>query len=82
MQTWQLQEAKSRLSELIRLVASEGPQTISVRGKEQVVLLSKQDYDRLIGKELPLSKFMEQSPLKGLDIKIVRDKSKMRPLEL
>lgn len=43
MATWQLQTAKARLSELLRKVREEGPQTISVRGKEEYVVLRKDD---------------------------------------
>lgn len=43
MATWQLQAAKAKLSELLRAVRDEGPQTISVRGKEEYVVLRKDD---------------------------------------
>lgn len=43
MATWQLQTAKAQLSELLRKVRDEGPQTISVRGKEEFVVMRKQD---------------------------------------
>jgi len=43
MATWQLQVAKAKLSELLRAVREEGPQTISVRGKEEFVVLRKED---------------------------------------
>ena len=43
MSTWQLQTAKAKLSELLRAVRDEGPQTISVRGKEEYVVMRKQD---------------------------------------
>ncbi len=38
MATWQLQTAKAKLSELLRAVRDEGPQVISVRGKEEYVV--------------------------------------------
>jgi prevent-host-death family protein len=41
MATWQLQTAKAKLSELLRAVRDEGPQTISVRGKEEYVVSLK-----------------------------------------
>lgn len=41
MATWQLQTAKAKLSELLRAVREEGPQTISVRGKEEFVVMRK-----------------------------------------
>ena len=42
MSTWQLQTAKARLSELLRAVRDEGPQVISVRGKEEFVVMRKE----------------------------------------
>jgi antitoxin Phd len=43
MATWQLQTAKARLSELLRKVREDGPQTITVRGKEEYVVMRKED---------------------------------------
>jgi prevent-host-death family protein len=43
MATWQLQTAKAKLSELLRAVREEGPQTISVRGKEEYIVVRKED---------------------------------------
>jgi len=82
MHTWQLQEAKAHLSEVIRLSAQQGPQMLTVRGKEEAVLISKQEYERLIGSKPNLFDFMNQSPLKGLDIDWNRDQSKIRDLDL
>lgn len=44
---WQLQDAKSRFSEVVQRAASEGPQEVTVRGKRAAVVLSAEDYDRL-----------------------------------
>jgi prevent-host-death family protein len=46
-QVWQLQEAKARLSELVRRAVDEGPQHVSVRGEPAAVVLSEQDYRKL-----------------------------------
>lgn len=43
MATWQFQTAKARLSELLRKVREEGPQTITVRGKDEYVVMRKED---------------------------------------
>jgi len=43
MTTWQLQTAKAKLSELLRAVRQQGPQIISVRGKEEFVVSLKQE---------------------------------------
>lgn len=82
MQTWQLQDAKSHLSEVVRLCVQQGPQILTVRGKEEAVLVSKKDYERLIGTKPNLFDFMQQSPLKGLEITCERDPSKNRDIDL
>jgi prevent-host-death family protein len=44
---WQLQNAKNRLSEVVKRARSEGPQTVTVRGERAAIVLSPQDYDAL-----------------------------------
>ena len=44
---WQLQEAKARLSEVVRRAVDEGPQHVNVRGEPAVVILSEQEYRQL-----------------------------------
>jgi antitoxin Phd len=44
---WQLQEAKARFSELVQKALDEGPQTVTRRGQEAVVVLSVEDYKKL-----------------------------------
>ncbi len=82
MQTWQLQNAKSRLSEVVRLCIQDGPQMLTVRGKEEAVILSKKEYENLMGSKLNFFDFMRQSPLKGLEISFERDQSKNRDVNL
>ena len=44
---WQLQEAKSRFSEVVDKALSEGPQKVTRRGRDAVVVLSITDYKKL-----------------------------------
>lgn len=44
---WQLQEAKNRLSEVVKAAKSKGPQIITVRGKEEVAVVSIEELRRL-----------------------------------
>ena len=53
IQYWQLQDAKARLSELVKNAVSEGPQGISVRGHKEVVVISMQEYEALTKNILP-----------------------------
>ena len=49
MHTWQLQEAKSRFSEIVDRSLTEGPQMVTRRGEEAVVILAADEYRRLSG---------------------------------
>jgi prevent-host-death family protein len=46
---WALQDAKARFSELVRRVRSEGPQHVSVHGRDEVVVIAAEDFRRLKG---------------------------------
>jgi len=82
---WQLQVAKARFSELFRRARSEGPQLITRQGKEGVVLISDEQYERLVGKAHQpknLLQFFRESPLVGVDLDLERDKDEGRDIEL
>jgi antitoxin Phd len=68
--TWQLQDAKARFSELFRKSLADGPQRITRSGGGEAVLLSAADYERLTGHNRPpdLYEFLRNSPLAGLEI--------------
>ena len=82
MRTWQLQEAKAHLSDLVREASLGKPQEITLRGNPAVVVLSTDQYQRLVHPKPSLVDFLQQSPLVGIDIKITRDKSLPREIDL
>jgi antitoxin Phd len=49
MHTWQLQDAKSRFSEVVNRALTEGPQWVTRRGQDAVVMLSANDFRRFSG---------------------------------
>jgi len=65
---WQLQDAKNRLSVVINLALSKGPQLITRRGEKTAVLLSYAEYEKLCKAQGRLSEFFRESPLAGLDV--------------
>lgn len=69
-QGWKLEDAKARFSELVRRARSEGPQTVSVRGKDAVVVISVEELERLApsAPRAPLVDFLEGLHLDGLDL--------------
>ena len=68
---WKLEDAKARFSELVRRANDEGPQTVTVRGREAVVVLSAKQYGKLQPPptdRLPLVEFLQSLDLGGLDL--------------
>ena len=59
---WQLQEAKAMFSEVIKAAALK-PQTITIRGKEAAVILSVEEYKKLVHPRQTLYEFIQKSPL-------------------
>ncbi len=81
---WQLQVAKARFSELFRRVRSEGPQYVTRGGKETVVVLPAEEYERLTAprQARSLLKFFADSPLVGAGLDIDRKPDYGRKVEL
>lgn len=82
MRTWALQDAKAKLSELVRQVQQDGPQCITVRGEPAVVVISQKIYEDLISPKNTLVKLLRASPLSELDLDLERDKSIDREIDL
>lgn len=82
MHNWQLQDAKAKLSELVKCAIADGPQNITVHGKSAVVVISRKDYDKLTKPKKSFIQLMRSSPLVGLDLDFKRDKSKTRDVDL
>lgn len=81
MHTWQLQEAKSRFSELVDLSLKEGPQLVTRRGHEAVVVLAAADYRRLSGAVPSLMDCLLQAP-RGDALDLERSPESIRDLAL
>jgi antitoxin Phd len=82
MSTWQLQEAKARLSEVIKKAAKEGPQSITVHGESTAVVISRKAYDRLKHPRGSFVEFMRHSPLYGLDLDLKREQTLTREADV
>ena len=50
---WKLEDAKARFSEVVRLARSEGPQRVTVRGKDAVVVIAVEALEKLLPAETP-----------------------------
>jgi antitoxin Phd len=65
---WQLQDAKSRFSELFQKTLTEGPQAVSRHGRDFVIMVSEKEYSILMAKEGSLKEFFLQAPRAKLEI--------------
>ncbi len=79
---WQLQEAKNKFSQVINEALASGPQIVTRRGEDVVVIISKEDYGRLKKSQSNLSEFFRQSPLVGVELDLERDRTYPRDVEL
>jgi prevent-host-death family protein len=83
--SWQIQSAKARFSEVFRRARNEGPQRITRQGKEGVVMVAEEQYERLVGKSHQpknLVQFFRQSPLVGVELDLERDRDAGRDIDL
>ena len=78
---WQLQEAKQRFSEVVARARSEGPQRVTKHGRDAVVIVAAEEYDRLAGDGQDLLAFIRAAPdFELLDLERATDHG--RKLEL
>lgn len=79
---WKLEDAKARFSEVVRRARKEGPQHVTVRGQDSVVIISTEELARLNAPapEKPFVEFMEGLGLDRLDID--REEDRGRDVEL
>ena len=71
---WQLQTAKQHFSELVERARNEGPQVVTKHGKDAVVVVSAEEYQRLSGSEPSLVEFIRSAPdFELLDLRRVTD---------
>ena len=75
---WHFQAAKNKFFELVDKAVNQGPQVITVPGEEDVVIISKVEYDRLKKPQSSLVDFFQNSPLAGVDLDLERDQTLSR----
>jgi len=81
---WLLQDAKARFSELVRQVRSEGPQHVTVHGRDEVVVISAEEFRRLKGDltGAALIAAMQASPARDINIEPSRAPLPVRDVTL
>ncbi len=82
MQSWQVQDAKNRLSQVLRDAANQGPQVITSHGREAAYVLSPRDYHALTRARSSLVDFFRSSPLVGLELDLARQAESAEVMDL
>lgn len=83
--SWQIQTAKARFSEVFRLARTDGPQRITRQGKEGVIMISDEQYHRLMAKSRQpksIVQFFRESPLVGVKLDLERNRDPGREVKL
>ena len=82
---WQLQAAKAQFSEVFRRARERAPQVVTKQGKEAVVILAMEEFERLTKRDRQpksLSKFFAGSPLAKVSVDLERTPDYGRAVEL
>jgi antitoxin Phd len=79
---WQLQDAKSKFSEMVEKAISEGAQIVTKRGKKTVVVMPYNEYEKLIHHGNDLADFLLAYPFGNSELSLERDKNVGRDVEI
>jgi antitoxin Phd len=81
---WKLQDAKAHFSQVVRKAREQGPQCVTLHGKDAVVILSAEDYARLApaAAQPSLHNLLSRSPLRDLDFEHGGVRSPVHDVEL
>lgn len=79
--SWTVAGAKAKLSEVIERAQSM-PQTITRNGKPSVVVVSAEEWQRKTARKGSLAEFLMDSPLRGAELDLERQRDEPRDLPL
>jgi len=79
---WAVSTAKARLSAVIESALNEGPQTITRSGRNAVIVVSAEEWERKTKRKGNLAEFFATSPLRGSGLRVKRSKGKPREANL
>ena len=82
MTTWKLEDAKNGFSEVVRRAVAGEPQRVTRNGRDAVVVLSAEAFDRLAVPAEPLAAFLRRSPLAAAPIDVARPRDVGRFVDL
>lgn len=79
--TWKLQDAKTKFSQLVEDAVKNGPQFVTRRGKEAVVVISTDEFEKLTSEKPSFKEFLLSCPKINDDFEFERQKDDSRHIE-
>ncbi len=79
--TWKLQDAKARFSKIVEDALKIGPQYVTRRGQDAVVVLSVEEYNELVSNKPSFKEFLLACPKSEVDFDLERQKDFPRSIE-
>ena len=81
---WRLQDAKARFSELVRMAHRDGPQHVTLHGRDAVVVLDADEFKRLKGTHTGelLIEALQASAYRQIEIEPARSSMPVRAVKL
>lgn len=80
MNTWQLHEAKNKLSSIVDIAMHGNPQCITKRGEKAVMIIGIEEYKTLTKQKVSLKEYLLNCP-KNDDLDMARMKGNLRKVE-
>lgn len=80
--TWKLQDAKSRFTKVVEDALKHGPQYVTRRGLEAVVVVSVKEYEELLSKKPSFKEFLLSCPKMDKGFEFERQRDYPRSIEL
>jgi prevent-host-death family protein len=79
---WKLEDAKDQFSRLVRKAMAGEPQRVTRHGRDAVVVISAEEYDRITRPTVGLIEFLERSPLADVELDLSRARDAGRDVDL
>jgi antitoxin Phd len=82
MHTWKLEDAKNQFSRVVREALAGKPQRVTRGGRDAVVVVAAEEYERLARPALGLVEFLSRSPLADVELDLERPRDLGREIDL
>ena len=82
MHTWKLEDAKNQFSRVVREALAGEPQRVTRGGRDAVVVLAAEEYERLTRPALGVVEFLTRSPLADVELDLERPRDFGREIDL